>query len=130
MTVGNTHYCHVSKPTESFYLHRGITRAGIGETVDHIDNNGLNNRRKNLRIVSRGVNRQRSDSVSNSTGYRGVSYIPGTCKFEARIYHDGKCIRLGRFDDIHEAARAYDKKAVELYGDHAFLNIPTQKKSQ
>lgn len=110
-------------------MHReilGIDSPGFKDRriIDHIDGNGLNNQRDNLRIVSHSINNQnvRSKKLSDS-GYRGV-YGRGWDAWKAEISIKGKSIYLGYFKDPILAAQAYDKKAIELHGKHATTNFP------
>ena len=94
-------------------LHRFIMKTPDGLMVDHIDGDGLNNQRSNLRIVTRGQNRLNSFDIAQS-GYKGV--------FKT---HNGKFgVRFGAFDTAEEAAKAYDKIIKENYGEYAKLNFP------
>lgn len=68
--------------------------------------------------------RPRNDSLS---GYKGVGVLRGkTQRWQARISGNGKRLFLGNFDTPEDAARAYDKAARELYGEHAWLNFPDE----
>ncbi|WP_309711207.1 HNH endonuclease [Armatimonas sp.] len=105
-------------------LHRLIlgNPAGI---IDHIDRNPLNNSRSNLRIVDSIQNRVNSDPHGRRK-FKGTSYIKAsaTPSWEARIWSSGKGHYLGVFSSEEDAARAYDSKALELWGEHARLNFP------
>lgn len=108
-------------------LHRLITGAHEDQDVDHINYHGLDNRRSNLRLCTRQENsaRRRAPQPSN-TGYRGAyrrSAKDGG-GFAARLMAHGHSIALGTYDTAKEAARAYDLKAFELYGEFAVLNKP------
>jgi len=106
-------------------MHRLITGAPKGLFVDHRDHNGLNNRKSNLRVCTRKENQQNSRPRRGGTSrYKGVHWCNTYKKFRAKIYHDGKQIHIGYFDDEIAAAKAYDKKARELFGEFAFLNFP------
>lgn len=88
--------------------------------VDHVDRNGLNNQRNNLRITDDCGNAQNKGvSRNNLSGYKGVGW---NCRgrWRARI----KQKYLGYFLTPEEAARAYDKAAKGLYGEFAYLNFP------
>lgn len=89
--------------------------------VDHIDHNGLNNRRSNLRPATAGQNNANSRSrLGSSSTYKGVWLDRG--KWRAEIKSQGKKHRLGRFLVEEDAALAYNSAAVELFGEYALLN--------
>ena len=96
--------------------------------VDHINGNGLDNRRCNLRVCTQLQNLQNSRRRDpGKSQYRGV--FPRGDKWQASIHHAGKPIYLGLFDDEEEAARARDRKAIELAGEFAVLNFPEEGRS-
>ena len=103
-------------------MHRMIMRARKGYVVDHIDGNGLNNRRCNLRVCTRRQN------VANMGPRGGASEFVGVFrqkkKWGAQIVCRGKKYTLGSYDDEVEAAKARDRKAYELHGEFAYLNFP------
>lgn len=110
------------------YMHRLIAKPADGMVVDHINNNGLDNRRCNLRVVPRGFNNQRTPYLaSNVSGYRGARFDKARGLWRAEIRINERCRLLGRFRTAEEAARVYDQAAKEFYGPHAFLNFPTPK---
>jgi hypothetical protein len=99
-----------------------------GKEVDHINRNKLDNRRKNLRIVNRSQNCHNRPKYGKSK-YRGVYYKSYISKYKTKpfmAYIASNSIRLviGFFSTAKEAALAYDKKALELYGEYAQLNFP------
>ncbi len=98
--------------------------------VDHINGDGLDNRRCNLRASTKSQNMANSPKRANPTSsrFKGVSRDKNSGKFRAYIYKDGKQITLGSFepDQEEDAARAYDAKAKELYQEHAYLNFPME----
>jgi len=107
-------------------LHRVIMNCPPGKEVDHINGDPLDNRLANLRICSRGENgRNQKKQVGVSSKFKGVSWNRHNKKWRAQIQHCGSGIHLGRFKDETEAARAYDAKAAELFGEFAKLNFPT-----
>jgi len=104
------------------YMHRMIMQAPKGLVVDHIDGNGSNNRRTNLRICTPQQNMANRGPRGGTSKYVGV-YLQGT-KWCVRIGYHGQNLYLGLFDDEIEAARARDRKAYELHGPHVYLNLP------
>jgi hypothetical protein len=98
--------------------------------VDHINGNGLDNRRCNLRVCSHSQNsRNRKIQTNNKTGYKGVNVrlactIRKYCaSLNVNINYKRKCYHLGYFKTAKEAALAYNNKAKEIYGEFAKLNI-------
>lgn len=104
-------------------LHRLLVGTGPSDYVDHINGNPLDNRLANLRICAKQQNEfNQKIRVDNTTGYRGV--CPGkNGKFRAYIVKNGRQYRLGLFDNPVDAAKAYDLKAKELFGEYARLNL-------
>lgn len=97
------------------------------EQVDHIDRNGLNNKRDNLRVATRVQNRMNSGKRKSrdkppTSQYKGVHLINGKY-WCSRITINKKRIVLGYFKNEIEAAKAYDEAAKEYYGDYAYLNF-------
>lgn len=108
-------------------LHRFILSPPHGITVDHIDRNGLNNRRENLRFATTNENGQnRRKGINNTSGYMGVSWHKGTGKWRAQISVNGRDKHLGYYEFPIEAAKARDKTARELHGKFASLNFPDE----
>lgn len=110
---------------ETIKMHRLIMSTPNGMEVDHINGNTLDNRKSNLRNCSHAENiRNREVSKRNKSGYKGVS-VSSSGKWWARIRIDGAPqLYLGTFTTPEDAARAYDKKALELFGEFAKLNFP------
>ena len=111
-------------------LHHFIMKAR--NRFDHIDGNGLNNTRSNLREatqIQNSWNRRKPRQLhrgKETSPFKGVS--KATCKQEwwySRLVHNYKEYYLGCFKTQEEAARAYDRKAVELFGEYAKLNFPS-----
>lgn len=99
-------------------LHRLIMDATSHVEVDHIDGNGLNCRRCNLRIASHAENmRNRRLSRDNTSGVKGASLDRSTGKWQANIRKDGRQFNLGRFNCRTAAAIAYAKASRDLHGE-------------
>jgi len=108
------------------YMHRQIMNTEKGVDTDHKFGDGLDNRRKNLRICTRSQNMQNMKKrlVSVQT-YKGI-YKTSNGKYAARLWHNGVKLHIGTYDTPEAAARAYDKKAKELFGEFANLNFPNE----
>lgn len=104
------------------YMHRYISDAETGMSIDHINGNGLDNRRKNLRVCSHKQNLcNREKNHNNTSGYKGVVISRGKY-IVSEIKHNGVKIRMYGFKTKEQAALAYDKKATELFGEFAMTN--------
>jgi len=112
-------------------MHREIMKANKGEQIDHINGNTLDNRKENLRLCSNQQNgMNRSKQRNNASGYKGVCYRK---KHKDMINELSKpwvaqiCRKtIGVYKTKEEAARAYDQKAIELFGEFAQLNFPEE----
>lgn len=105
-------------------MHRLLIDVPKGKEVDHINGNRLDNRKSNLRLVSRSQNSANKPAPGhNTSGYKGVSYRKDTGKYVAYINCMGKRERLGNFNNPEDAAKAYNEAAVRLYGEYAKLNV-------
>ncbi len=104
------------------YMHRMIMQARPGYVVDHIDGNGLNNRRCNLRVCTPLQNQGNRGPRGGTSRFVGVSRRQD--KWVAHIRYRGETCQIGSFDDEVEAAKARDRKAYELLGEYAYLNFP------
>lgn len=93
------------------------------ELVDHVDHNGLNNRRENLRLATRAQNSANQGIRSNNTsGMKGVSKDKRSGKWYAYITANRKLMHLGTFHSKTEAAIAYNTAALQHFGEYAYLN--------
>lgn len=88
--------------------------------VDHIDGNGLNNLRSNLRICNGSENlRNRGKQKNNKSGFKGVNFHRQTKKWRSEICIKGKSYHLGLFITPELAHEAYKKSSIELHGEFA-----------
>lgn len=107
------------------YMHRIIMSPPAGVEVDHIDGDGLNNTRANLRLCTRAQNHQNHHGTrSRITTYRGITFDGNTGTWVAQIQMDGRGYRLGTFDNAYDAACEYDIAASCMFGQFASLNFP------
>lgn len=109
---------------QRYKMHRLIIGARVGEIVDHINGDRLDNRLDNLRIVTASQNSFNSRHKTGISKYRGVNRSNSKIeKWEACISHNNRQLYLGTFNTPEEAAKAYDAKAIELRGRFARTNF-------
>jgi len=103
-------------------MHRAIMKTPKGLVVDHVNHNGLDNRKCNLRNCTYTENLLNSNKkIMASSGYMGVHKLRD--KWMARIQFENITYRLGYFKNKVDAAMAYNEKAREFFGKYARLNI-------
>ena len=108
---------------KSISLHRFIINAPYNKEVDHIDGDGLNNRRNNLRLCNHMENmRNVPVRKTSKSGLKGVTWCKQTNKWRVVIQDNKKYIHVGRFIEIEDAIKAYNNKAKELFGEFAYQN--------
>jgi len=126
-TKSGKYYAHrkqrMGKDSQCILMHRFILDAPQNKVVDHIDNNGLNNQRNNIRIATHQQNlMNQKKSVPHSSRYKGVSLYKANGRWTAQLSLNNKTHHLGYFKTEIEAARAYDVKARECFGEFANTN--------
>ena len=109
---------------KSISMHRMIMNPPPGMVTDHIDGNGLNNRRTNIRNCTPEQNRYNTRPQGKSSRFVGVCRWGD--KWRAKIKIKGRYVHLGTFDTEIEAARARDAAALQHHGPFAWLNVPDQ----
>ena len=108
------------KPGKMVSMHRVILEAKPGSTIDHINGDGLDNRRNNLKFVNKSQNGFNSGPKSyNTSGFKGVEKFGNNWKASVKI--NGYRFRSDSFYTKEEAALAYNELAKLVY-EHAYLN--------
>lgn len=111
-------------PRKTLLLHRFITNAPPGVDIDHWDRDGLNCQRYNLRECDNAKNmHNRKRNKKGTSQYKGVHWHTRNSKWLASIQVNHNKMHLGLFDNEEDAARAYDAKARELFGEFARTNF-------
>lgn len=119
-----TRYARLNGKDTTVRMHRVIMNAPRGTQVDHINGNGLDNRRENLRFCTTKQNlRNRGKNSRNTSGYKGVSWAKHANKWNAQIVVNRKRINLGYYEDVKEAALAYDEAARKYHGEFCNTNF-------
>ena len=103
-------------------LHKLV--GGHNKQVDHINRDKLDNCKKNLRLVNDGTNQQ-NRKPKEGYPFKGVYWNKRENKWKARIGYKNERINLGTFVKLDDALTAYNEKALELYGKHAYTNLLT-----
>ncbi|MEK6884406.1 MAG: HNH endonuclease [Nanoarchaeota archaeon] len=106
-----------NKKWEIWYMHWSIIGKPPQKTeTDHINCNGLDNRKENLRIVTQNENRMnRGKQKNNTSGFKGVAWYKDYKKWTARIMANGVSMYLGVFDDKNKAAKAYNDASKKYH---------------
>lgn len=108
-----------------FLMHRVLMAPAPGLYVDHINHDGLDNRRANLRVCTNAENQRNGRSrAGSSSKFLGVYWSAARSRWGAQIKIGGQTHGLGRYLDETEAARAYDAAAREHHGQFANPNFP------
>jgi hypothetical protein len=118
-----TWYAKAHIGNKTVLMHRVITMALKEQKIDHINGNGLDNRKENLRLATNRQNSWNSKSTIGSSKYKGVSWCKQKNKWRTRIYFNGKDIHLGFFVNEKDAAKIYDEIALKYFGEFARINF-------
>jgi hypothetical protein len=112
-------------------MHRAILERIIGKqlletiAIDHINHDGLDNRRKNLRIATKSENNMNTPKriAKTTSKYKGVTWNKQHNKWQAQIRVNNKHIHIGYYKNEEDAAREYDKKAKQLFKQFRCTNL-------
>jgi hypothetical protein len=136
----NKHKWYAAKDTNTFYavrkkrvgkkyishgMQRQILQPPVHLFVDHINHNGLDNRKANLRLATCAQNayNRKQFRKGKTSKYTGVSWIKQIKKWRVIICYKRKNMHIGYFEDEIQAAKAYDKAAKKFHGEFASLNF-------
>lgn len=110
---------------ETILMHRVIMNTPKGMSTDHIDGDPLNNQKSNLRICTHAENMRNTTNnrKNNTSGYKGVTRSKFGKRWVARIKVNNRTKHIGVFDDIKDAASAYNKEAAILHKSFANPNL-------
>lgn len=111
------------------FMHRLLMNPSPGQVVDHINGDGLDNRRHNLRLATTSgnlANAGKWGKKAATSKYKGVSFARKN-QWRVRMGVKGRRIEIGTFATEEEAARAYDVAALQHFGEFARLNFPESR---
>lgn len=110
------------------YMHKMIFQAPEGMIVDHINRNGADNRKANLRAATQKQNvwNRKFKRKGGKTRYNGIRWDKNREKWQVRLAINGRRESFGYYADEKEAALAYDRVAKRYRGEYAFLNFPKE----
>lgn len=119
-----SYYAHAQYKGKRLILHRVILGLDSDNNfyIDHINGDTLDNRQNNLRVCTSSQNQMNRRVQQHSSVYKGVFFLRNRKKWVATLTFNKKCIFIGYFDYEIDAAKSYNKKAIELFGEFAHLN--------
>lgn len=110
-----------------FIMHHGYSPDYVDHISDELTEDGIkDNHIENLRDISFSANIQKGSKRGKTSSYRGVTWKKANRKWCAQIRYNRKEMHIGLFESETDAARAYDARAREIYGDHAGVNFNDQ----
>lgn len=128
-TGPNLFYVLSSPGGQTMSMHRLIMGCakGDGKQIDHIDGNGLNNQKNNLRFCTGSQNCMNRTYANNTSQYKGVTWKKANQKWCAQIMMGGRKKHIGLYEKKEDAAKAYDQMAFQIFGKFARLNFDHEK---
>lgn len=122
--TNKTFYAEAYIGKKGVLMHRLILDAKRGQFIDHMNRNGLDNRKKNLRFCTRSQNGANRGLLENNTsGFKGVVWSKKEDKWVASLWFEGRRRHLGYFSSKETAAKAYDQAARKFFGDFCLENF-------
>ena len=124
-SINKRGYVYGNCGQETWLLHKIVLHIFPGDIrlVDHINHDLLDCRKSQLRISNQSQNHANQRKTRGTSKYKGVSWDSHNCKWIAMICCNKKQINLGRYHSEIEAAKVYDKAAINLFGEFALLNF-------
>lgn len=120
---GNNFYAMCKINHKKVRLHRFLLKPKSTHEVDHINHNGLDNRRENIRVVTKRQNAaNRRKTVGSRKRYKGIHYDTRINKWVAYVNYKKKRKYLGQYATAKEAAIVYNEAALKYYGKTAWVN--------
>ena len=120
---GRKWYASRNERGKHIWMHREIMEPPAERIIDHIDGNGMNNCRCNMRICTMLENGHNSRPHGATSKFKGVSYFDELRKWHAAVCIRKKVVPIGYFKRQIDAARAYDREARRRFGPYAWLNF-------
>jgi hypothetical protein len=111
-----------NKIQKTILMHREILNAPKGIMIDHINGDGLDNRKENIRLCNNLINGQNRHTVYGTSQYQGVYSPRNNKKWMSRITINKRLFYLGSFNSEKLAAIAYNIAALKYYGADAKIN--------
>ena len=109
-------------------FHRFVLDAKPGQGVDHVNGEGLDNRRANLRLCGDALNQQNTGPRGGGSQYKCVAWSAAKRKWQVALRFGGRGHFVGYFDGEEAAARAYDAAILPLAGEYARPNFPVRNR--
>ena len=110
--------------TKRVLMHRLVMNCPEDMVVDHINGDGLDNRKENLRVATRSQNsKNRKVNSNNTSGYKGVTFDQTSGSYRASIMCDYEIIHLGLFSTAEEAAQAYADASAKYHGEYGRTHL-------
>lgn len=127
LKIGNSFYAVTNTSRKLgkrkvLYMHRVITGVQGREEIDHINRNGLDNRKENLRVCTHKENMQNQVKMCGSSRFKGVSWDSSNKKWASHIRVENKTKYLGEYTSESDAAIAYNEAAKNYFEEFACLN--------